>query len=166
VINGVQTTESTPAQKSVSGSASVRPERGHRRQEQKGGRRGGGHPDDGRAGGETGAPPHEPNSMPHPPQPAAKPPPDEPGLVMARHLAGDDKSDEALGRLLDDLDGLNAPPPEDVEPRRNAQPVAPFLTSKNIDGPFYRAASAYQWGQNTLNSRDPLRPGAVYSERF
>lgn len=173
MITGVQSTESAPAQKSVSGSAPVRPDHGHRRSDQKdltaGGRRHGGHPGDPgyeEPGTDSGPPQHEPNPLPHPPEPDAKPPPDEPGLVMARHLAGNDKSDEALGRLLDDLDGLNEPPPEDIEQRQNAQPVAPFLTSKTIDGPFHRAASAYQWGQSTLNSRDPLRPGAVYSERF
>lgn len=175
VITGVQTTERAPAQKSVSGTDPARPEHGHRRSSQKelatGGHHQRDHPGDpGRdeAGGNADLARREPNPLPHPPEPDAKPPPDEPGLVMARHLAGNDKSDEALGRLLDDLDGLNAPAPapEEGTQRQSAQPIAPFLTSKEIDGPFHRAASAYQWGQSTLNSRDPLRPGTVYSERF
>ena len=85
---------------------------------------------------------------------------------MVRHLAGNDKSDEALGRLLDDLDSLNAPAPDKAGERPHAQPVPPFLSSKRNDSPFHRAASAYEWGQQQLNAHDPVRRGTVYSERF
>jgi hypothetical protein len=157
----------------VSGSASLRPDYSHRRSGQGdrfAGRRRQGAPADHPAYDDSfediESLRRDLKLLPHPPEPDARPAPDEPGLVMARHLAGDDKSDEALERLLDDLDDLNEPAPEPATPRRNALPIAPFLTSRFIVNPFYRAAAAYQWGQNFLNCRDPLRPGAVYSERF
>jgi hypothetical protein len=173
VIAGYQMTKAFPAQKNVAGSAPMRPEYGHRRSGQRelfnSGHRRGGHredPDHEKTTGEVIQLPIEPALPPHPPEPEVKPAPDEPGLVMARHLAGNDKSDAALERLLDDLDDLNTPATEDEPKRRNAVPIAPFLTSRLIDSPFYRAAAAYQWVQSFLNSRDPFRPGAVYSERF
>ncbi len=107
-----------------------------------------------------------PRENPHEDPPEARPAPEEPGLIMARQLAGDDKSDAALGRLLDDLDGLENAAPEDEGPRDPAQPVAPFVPRRRHEGPYYLAASAYQWGQQALNSGDILRPGVVYSEQF
>jgi hypothetical protein len=173
VIAGYQMTKAFPAQKNVAGGAPMRPEYGHRRSGQRelfgsGRRQGGHHEEHGheRTSGEVIQLPIEPAPPPHPQEPEVKPAPDEPGLIMARHLAGDDKSDEALERLLDDLDEITTPVKDDQPKRRNALPIAPFLTSRFIDSPFYRAAAAYQWVQSFINSRDPFRPGAVYSERF
>jgi hypothetical protein len=97
---------------------------------------------------------------------SAKPPPDDPGFAVARKLAGDGKSDEALGRLLVDLDDINAAPPEIDGPQVPAPPVGPFAYSNRTDGRFHYAASAYESGAQTLKSADPLRPGVIYSERF
>lgn len=172
MIAGFSSAKTTSAHKSVTGSTFVRPEHGHRRHDWEalsgGGRRKSRQRGRDNSGGIDRDPPSlgTPNPLPHPPEPDAKPAPDDPGLIMVRHLAGDDKSDEALGRLLDDLDGLNAPPVPKPKKRETVRPIAPFLTSKDIDSPFYRAASAYEWVQMQLASRNPFRPGAVYSERF
>ncbi len=96
----------------------------------------------------------------------ARAPPHDPGLVMARQLAGDGKSDKALSRLLEDLDGINSVRPEDEDPRDSAPPVAPFTYSNSVGGRFHRAASAYEWGHQTLNSENALPPGVVYNEQF
>jgi hypothetical protein len=95
-----------------------------------------------------------------------RPPPDDPVLAMARKLAGDGKSDEALGRLLGDLDDMKSAPPENDGPPEPTPPVAPFAHSNSIDDRFHHAASVYEWGAQALNSEDPLRPGVIYSERF
>lgn len=93
-------------------------------------------------------------------------PPDHPGLVVVRQLVGDGKSDESLGRLLEDLDGINLAGPEDQGPRAAPPPVARFTHASNMENPHLRAASAYQWGQQALNSENPLRPGVIYSGLF
>ena len=93
-------------------------------------------------------------------------PPDDPGFAMVRKLAGDGKSDEALARLLGDLDDMKSAPPVNDGPLAAALPVAPFAHSNSVDDRFHHAASVYEWGAQTLNSEDPLRPGVIYSERF
>ncbi|MCH8917621.1 MAG: hypothetical protein IIC52_06165 [Proteobacteria bacterium] len=93
-------------------------------------------------------------------------PPDHPGLVVVRQLVGDGKSEESLGRLLDNLDGINLAGPEDQGPGAPSPPVARFTHASNMENPHHRAASAYQWGQQVLNSKNPLRPGVIYSGLF
>ena len=85
---------------------------------------------------------------------------------MARQLAGHGQSDESLGRLLDDLDGINSAGPEPQAPKESAPPAARFTHASNIDNLYHRAASAYEWGQRALNSKNPLRPGVIYSQQF
>lgn len=172
MINTITPSESTSAQKGVSGGAPVRPDKEHPRDRGKdfstGGREHGQSDDSGH--GDTEHAPHHPrrprNETPHPSELEAKPPPDDPGLVMVRQLAGDERSDEALGRLLDDLDGLNQPLHEPQDRQAGVEPIAPFVTSSRFDGPYSRAASAYEWGHQALNRADPIRPGSVYSEKF
>jgi len=93
-------------------------------------------------------------------------PKDQPGFAMAQQLAGDGKTDEALGRLLEDLDDMHSAPSENESPQDLVPPVAPFAHSANTGGPFHHAASAYEWGAKALNSKDPLKPGVIYSEQF
>ncbi|MDX1484734.1 MAG: hypothetical protein R3229_09650 [Alphaproteobacteria bacterium] len=175
MITGVNQVEATAAQRSVAGSGAVRPEDERRHdpgdafstlQREGGGDRA---PDrDGADGqGLNGRPELMLRDLTEPSQDLeSKPPPPEPGMVMARQLAGDDKSDAALGRLLEDLDEIESQPADADVQKEAVQPVAPFINACCIDGPFYRAAAAYEWGQQTLNSSDPLRPGVVYSETF
>ncbi len=92
-------------------------------------------------------------------------PPDDAGLVV-RQLVGDGKSDESLGRLLDNLDGIKLAGPEDQGTQAAPPPVARFTHASNMENLHLRAASAYQWGQQALNSKNPLRPGVIYSGLF
>lgn len=169
MIGSVNPSENAPAQKSVAGGASVRRDEDRRRHggdDLATGRRGREQSGRPRDHGVGGGPARDREGPSHAPEPEPKPPPEEPGLVMVRQLAGDAKSEKALSRLLDDLDELNAPARASRAGRPAAEPVAPFLSASSIDGPFHRAASAYEWGHRTLNRADPVRPGALYSERF
>ncbi|MCZ6814369.1 MAG: hypothetical protein O7F14_09970 [Alphaproteobacteria bacterium] len=160
MITGVNHIDNAPAPLSVAGAGFTRPDDEHPgnsheevaalEQEQK---EAGEH---GRGDGESSVPEGR----------GGAPPPDDPGLVMARPLAGDGKTDESLGRLLEDLDGINSGGPEDQAPRASAPPVAPFAHAKSNENPHHRAASAYKWGHQALNAKNPLMPGVIYSEEF
>ncbi len=89
------------------------------------------------------------------------------GFLMAHQLSGNGRSDEALGRLLGDLDDMEAAPPMgDDGVTETASPIAPFASNTSHDAPHLRAASAYEWGVKVLASNNPLRPGVIYSEKF
>ena len=160
MITGVNHIDNAPAPLSVAGAGFTRPDDEHPgnsheevaalEQEQKEAG------EDGRGDGESSVPEGR----------GGAPPPDHPGLVMARQLAGDGKTDESLGRLLEDLDGIGSGGPEDQGPRASAPPVAPFAHAKSIENPHHRAASAYEWGHQALNAKNPLMPGVIYSEQF
>jgi len=160
MITGVNHIDNAPAPLSVAGAGFTRPDDEHPgnsheevaalEQEQKEAG------EDGRGDGESSVPDGSGGAAP----------PDDPGLVMARQLAGDGKTDESLGRLLEDLDGIGSGGPEDQGPRASAPPVAPFAHAKSIENPHHRAASAYEWGHQALNAKNPLMPGVIYSEEF
>ncbi len=160
MITGVNHIDNAPAPLSVAGTGFTRPDGEHQgnsyeevaalEQEQK---EAGEHS---RGDGESSVPDGS----------GGAPPPDDPGLVMARQLAGDGKTDESLGRLLEELDGIGSGGPEDQGPRASAPPVAPFAHAKSIENPHHRAASAYEWGHQALNAKNPLMPGVIYSEEF